>query len=42
MLEVVNEPSTIKQFEYETPFKVQFDFDISLFEGKIDADALDN
>ena len=26
----------------ETPLKVQVNFDIPLFEGKIDADALDN
>ena len=29
-------------FEDETPFKVQVNFDIPLFEGKIDADALNN
>ena len=28
-------------FKSETPFKVQFNFDIPLFEGQIDADALE-
>ena len=31
-----------KRFRYETSFKVQVKFDIPLFEGNIDADALDN
>ena len=34
--------STSSRFEDATPFKVQVNFDIPLFEGKIDADALDN
>ena len=34
--------STSNWFGDETPFKVQFKFDIPLFEGQIDADALDN
>ena len=29
-------------FEDATPFKVQVNFDIPLFEGHIDVDALDN
>ena len=29
-------------FRDATPFKVQVNFDIPLFEGQIDADALDN
>ena len=31
-----------KHFRDETPFKVQVKFDIPLFEGQINADALDN
>ena len=34
--------STSSRFRDETPFKVQVNFDIPLFEGKVDADALDN
>ena len=34
--------STSSRFGDATPFKVQVNFDIPLFEGKIDADALDN
>ena len=34
--------STSSQFRDATPFKVQVNFDIPLFEGNIDADALDN
>ena len=34
--------SMSSRFRDATPFKVQVDFDIHLFEGKIDADALDN
>ena len=34
--------STSSWFGDATPFKVQVNFDIPLFEGKIDADALDN
>jgi hypothetical protein len=33
--------STNNHFASATPFKVQFNFDIPLFEGKIDADALE-
>ena len=35
-------PSTRSPFGDATPFKVQVNFDIPLFEGKIDADALYN
>ena len=34
--------STSSWFGDSTPFKVQVNFDIPLFEGKFDADALDN
>ena len=34
--------STSSRFGDATPFKVQVNFDIPLFEGNIDADALDN
>jgi hypothetical protein len=34
-------PSTRNHFGGVTPFKVQVNFDIPLFEGKIDADALE-
>ena len=34
--------STSSWFGDETPFKVKVKFDIPLFEGKINADALDN
>ena len=34
-------PSTIIHFGGVTPFKVQVNFDIPLFEGQIDADALE-
>jgi hypothetical protein len=36
-----NAPSTSSHFGDTTPFKVQVNFDIPLFEGQIDADALD-
>jgi hypothetical protein len=32
---------TRSHFKSETPFKVQVNFDIPLFEGQIDADALE-
>ena len=38
----VSASSTSSQFGDATPFKVQVNFDIFLFEGKINADALDN
>ena len=38
---VVDAPSTSSPFGGATPFKVQVNFDIPLFEGKIDADALE-
>ena len=38
---LANSPSTRKCFGDETTFKVQVNFDIPLFEGKIDVDALD-
>ena len=34
--------STSNRVGDETPFKVQVNFDIPLFEGQIDADAVDN
>ena len=34
--------STSSRFGDATPFKVQVNFDIPLFEGNIDADALNN
>ena len=36
-----NTPSTSSHFRYATPFKVQVNFDIPLFEGQIDSDSLD-
>ena len=42
MLAVASASSTSNWFGDETPFKVQFNFDIPLFEGQIDADALYN
>ena len=39
---VTNASSTSSRFEDANPFKVQVNFDITLFEGHIDADALDN
>ena len=40
MLTAMDEPSTNIHFGGATPFKVQVNFDIPLFEGKIYADAL--
>ena len=40
MMTMENAPSTSKCFGDETPFKVQVNFDIPLFEGKIDVDSL--
>ena len=37
-----NAPSTKSHFKDATPFKVKVNFDIPLFEGQIDAHALDN
>ena len=37
----MEKPSTNNHFGGETPFKVQFNFDIPLFEGQIDVDALE-
>jgi hypothetical protein len=34
-------PTTSSHFRGATPFKVQFNFDIPLFEGQIDVDALE-
>ena len=42
MLATVSASSTSMQFGDATPFKVQVNFDIPLFEGNIDADTLDN
>ena len=42
MLSAASAYSTSNRFGDETPFKVQVDFDIPLFEGNIDVDALDN
>ena len=42
MSAVANAPSTSSRFGDASPFKVQFKFYIPLFEGNIDADALDN
>ena len=39
---VTSVSSTSSRFRDATPFKVQVNFDIPLFEGNIDADALDN
>ena len=41
MLMVVDAPSMSSYFGGVTPFKVQVNFDIPLFEGKIDANALE-
>jgi hypothetical protein len=38
---VVKASSTSNHFRGATPFKVQVNFDIPLFEGQIDADALE-
>jgi hypothetical protein len=38
---VTKETSTNSHFEGAMPFKVQFNFDIPLFEGNIDIDALE-
>jgi hypothetical protein len=37
----MNAPSTNSHFRGETNFKVQFNFDIPLFEDQIDIDALE-
>ena len=42
MSTAVSASSTSSRFGDATPFKVQVNFDIPLFEGNIDADALDN
>ena len=42
MLVAANASSTSSRFDDANPFKVQVNFDIPLFEGKIDAYALDN
>ena len=42
MLATASTSSMSSQFRDATPFKVQVNFDIPLFEGNIDADALDN
>ena len=42
MSAVASASSTSSWFKDATPFKVQVNFDIPLFEGKIDADILDN
>jgi hypothetical protein len=39
---VAEASSTSSHFRGATPFKVQVNFDIPLFEGQIDADALEN
>ena len=39
---VASASSTSSRFGDATPFKVQVNFDIPLFEGNIDVDALDN
>ena len=39
---VASASSTSSQFGDSTPFKVQVNFDIPLFEGNINVDALDN
>ena len=41
MLTMANAPSTSKRFGFETPFKVQLNFDIPLFEFQINANSLD-
>ena len=41
MSAVASASSTRSRFRDATPFKVQVNFDIPLFEGKIDVDALD-
>jgi hypothetical protein len=38
---MIETPSTSNHFGGVTPFKVQVNFDIPLFEGNIDADALE-
>ena len=35
-------PNLVVPFHGNTPFKVQVNFDIPNFEGKVDADAADN
>ena len=42
ILEAATAPSTSSRFGDATPFKVQVNFDIPLFEGNINADSLDN
>ena len=42
MLATASAYSMSSRFRDATPFKVQVNFDIPLFEGNIDADALDN
>ena len=42
MLAAASASSTSSRFGDATPFKVQVKFDIPLFEGNIDADALDH
>ena len=42
MLETPSASSKSSRFGDTTPFKIQVNFDIPLFEGKVDADALDN
>jgi hypothetical protein len=38
---MIETPSTRNHFGGETPFKVQVNFEIPLFEGNIDVDALE-
>ena len=42
MLATTSASSMSSQFRDATPFKVQVNFDIPLFEGSVDADSLDN
>jgi hypothetical protein len=42
LLITMETPSTNDHFEGATPFKVQVNFDIPLFEGQIDFEALKN
>ena len=42
MATTISASSMSNPFQDATPFKVQVKFDIPLFEGKIDGDALDN
>ena len=35
-------PNSVAPFHENTPFKVQVNFDIPNFEGKVDANAIDN